>query len=395
MNKEEGMNMPNVTKEIKLNNNDLLIMNLVHYFITEKDYNPVILHGINDEIWLENLDSDYKLIRIVSHYIHNKEQLNFDRFKLKRILDNLKKKTFSLKMPVISIYTSLGEDVELPIEEDNILSILISKTSEIQNKNLLEVFPDIVEKTHHDEQGIDLFVKISDDINKESYEKSKQVEKLFSMKKPLVTYLIMAICVALFIAMYIFGAGSTNIRTLIKFGANAVVYTKHGEYYRLLTSIFLHAGIVHILCNMYSLYVIGPQTESFYGKLKYLIIFLFSGISGSLLSVALSGNNAVSVGASGAIFGLLGAILYFGYHYRVYLGNVLKSQIIPIILLNLLIGFTFSGIDNFAHIGGLVGGVFASMAVGVPDKSKTSDKANGCILLLIYLFFLIYLAFFK
>lgn len=391
MSMEEGVSMQ---KEIKLNNSDLLVMNLVHYFITEKDYNPVILHGVNDEIWLENMDSDYKIIRIVSHYIHNKEQLNFDRFKLKRILENLKKKTFSLNMPVISIYTSLGEDVELPVE-DNILSVLISKTSEIKNDHLLEIFPDIVEKTKHEEKGIDLFVKISDDINKESFEKSKKVEKIFSIKKPLVTYLIMMICVVLFIAMYIFGDGSTYIRTLIQFGANAVSYTKRGEYYRLFTSIFLHAGIAHILCNMYSLYVIGPQTESFYGKLKYLFIFVFSGISGSILSVAFSGNNTVSVGASGAIFGLLGALTYFGYHYRVYLGNVLKSQIIPIIILNLLIGFVFSGIDNFAHIGGLIGGVFAAMAVGVPEKSSTSDKANGCILLLIYLTFIIYLAFFK
>ena len=114
-----------MNNEIRLSSGDLLVMNLVHYFITEKDYNPVILHGVSDEIWLENLDSDYKLIRIVSHYIHNKEQLNFDRFKLKRILDNLKKKTFSFRMPVISIYTNLGEDVELP-EEDNILSVELS-----------------------------------------------------------------------------------------------------------------------------------------------------------------------------------------------------------------------------------------------------------------------------
>ena len=384
-----------MSKEITLNNNDLLIMNLVHYFIKEKNYNPVILHGINDEIWLENLDNDYKLIRIVSHYIHNKEQLNFDRFKLKRILDNLKKKTFSLKMPVISIYTSLGDAVELPKEENNILNFFISKTSEIENENLIELFPDIVEKTSHEEKGIDLFVKISDDINKESFEKSKRVEKIFSMKKPIITYLIMLVCVILFVAMYVFGNGSTYIKTLIDFGGNAVSYTKRGDYYRLFTSIFLHAGVLHLLCNLYSLYVIGPQAESFYGKIKYLIIFIFSGISGSLLSTALSGNNAVGVGASGAIFGLLGAILYFGYHYRVYLGNVLKSQIIPLIILNLFIGFSFSGIDNFAHIGGLIGGVFASMVVGVPDKSTKSDRANGSIILLIYLVFLIYLAFFK
>ena len=382
-------------KEIKLNNNDLLIMNLVHYFITEQNYNPVILHGINDEIWLENLESDYKLIRIVSHYIHNEEQLNFDKFKLKKILDNLKKKTFSLNMPVINIYTSLGEDVQLTNDENNMLSILISKSSEIKNDNLLEVFPDIVEKTNHEEKGIDLFVKISDDINKESFEKSKRVEKIFSMKKPIITYLIMLSCLILFIAMYIFGDGSTYIRTLIKFGGNAVAYTKRGDYYRLFTSIFLHAGIIHLLCNMYSLYVIGPRTESFYGKIKYAVIFIVSGVSGSLLSTALSGTDTIGVGASGAIFGLLGATLYFGYHYRVYLGTVLKSQIIPLIILNLIIGFTSSGIDNFAHIGGLIGGIFISMALGVPDKSTTSDKANGSVLLLIYLGFLIYLAFFK
>ena len=383
-----------VDKEIRLNSGDLLIMNLVHYFITEKDYNPVILHGVSDEIWLENLDSDYKLIRIVSHYIHNKEQLNFDRFKLKRILDNLKKKTFSLSMPVINIYTSLGDDVVLP-EEDNILSVLISKNSEIGNDNLIHLFPDIVEKTNHKEKGIDLFVKISDDINKESFEKSKRVEKIFAKKNPYITYLIIGICVILFVLMYLFGNGSTNVSTLIKFGGNAPSYTKYGDYYRLFTCIFLHVGIVHLLCNMYSLYVIGPQIESFYGKYKFLFIYLFSGICGSILSLAFSPDNYVSVGASGAIFGLLGSLLYFGYHYRVYLGNVLKSQIIPIILLNLFIGFTVPGIDNFAHIGGLIGGVFASMLMGVPDKKNKADRVNGSILSLIYLFFIIYLAFFR
>lgn len=389
---EEGRKM---VPEIKINNNDLLVMNLVHYFITEKNYNPVILHGVNDEIWLENLDNDYKIIRIVSHYIHNNEQLSFDKFKLRRILDNLKKKTFSFKMPVVSIYTSLGDGVELSNKDSNDLSFLVSKISEIKNPNLIEVFPDIVEKTKHDEKGLDLFVKISDDINKESFQKSKRVESIFSMKKPIITYLIMIICVIMFCVTFILGNGPTDINTLIKFGANASYFTKNGEFYRLFTCIFLHAGFAHILCNMYSLYVIGPQVESFFGKLKYLFIFIFSGISGSILSLAFASDNLVSVGASGAIFGLLGAICYFGYHYRVYLGNVLKSQIIPVIVLNLFIGFCVAGIDNFAHIGGLIGGVFAAMAVGVPDKSSVNDKANGCILMLIYLSFIIYLAFFK
>ena len=380
--------------EIKINNNDLLIMNLVHYFITEKNYNPVVLHGITDEIWLENLDSDYKIIRIVSRYIHNNEQLSFDKFKLKKIVDNLKKKTFSINMPVVSIYTSLGDAVELSKDEDNGLNFFISKISEIENPTLIEMFPDIVEKTKHKEKGIDLFVKISDDINKESLEKSRKVEKIFAPKVPIVTYAIIFVCVVMFILCYVVGDGSTDSATLLMLGANVSDFTKNGQLYRLFTCIFLHAGLIHLLCNMYSLYVIGPQVESFFGKLKYIFIFLFSGVCGSILSLAFAKDNIISVGASGAIFGLLGSILYFGYHYRVYLGNALKSQIVPVILLNLMIGFMITGIDNFAHIGGLIGGVFASMAVGVPDKESTSDKANGCILMLIYLAFIIYMAFF-
>ena len=376
--------------EIKINNNDILIMNLVHYFIKEKKYNPVILHGINDEIWLENLDNDYKIIRIVSHYIHNNEQLNFDRFKLKKILDNLKKKTFTIDMPIISIYTSLGEDVNLPEKKDNIFSIQVSNNNEIKNPELIEVFPDIVEKTTHKEKGLDLIVKISDEINKESFEKTKKIEKIFSMKTPLITFLLIGICIIMFFLTYFLGENE-----IISYGGNIKELVKSGEYYRLLTCIFLHAGIIHIACNMYSLYVIGSQLESFFGKIRYLIIFLLSGICGSILSIAFNNNDAISIGASGAIFGLLGAIVYFGYHYRVYLGNALKNQIIPIIILNLSIGFLTPGIDNFAHIGGLIGGIFTTMACGIPGKNDNQDRINGIILLIIYICFISYLAFIK
>ncbi len=384
-----------MNKEIVINAGDLLVMNLVHYFITEKNYNPVILHGVEDEIWLENMDNDYKIVRIVSHYIHNEEQLNFDRFKLNRITKNLKRKTFSLKMPVISIYTNLSEDITLP-EQKDVLSVNIGNVKEIENKDLTEVFPDIVKKTEHKEKGIDLFMKISEDINQNTYKKSLKVDKIFSKKVPIITYTIMIICLLVFIATYIFGNGSQDAQTLLKFGANWDVLTKSSpkEYYRLLTSTFLHIGFIHIIVNMYSLYVIGPQVESFFGKLKYLFIYLFSGICGSMLSLAFT-HNTIGAGANGAIFGLLGSLLYFGYYYRAYLGNVVKSQIVPIILLNLAIGFILTGIDNAAHIGGLVGGIVASMAVGIPDKSTKFEKINGLVILIIYFAFLVYLGFIR
>ena len=100
-----------------------------------------------------------------------------------------------------------------------------------------------------------------------------------------------------------------------------------------------------------------------------------------------------SIGASGAIFGLMGSLLYFGYYYRVYLGNVVKSQIIPLIVLELSMGFLSTGVDNFAHIGGLVGGIIITMALGVKDKTTNFEKVNGWIVTGIFFIFLIFMAF--
>lgn len=374
--------------EIIIKSDDLLVMNLINYFITEENYKPMIIHGINDEIWLENLDNNYKIVRIVSHHIHNKEQLDFDKFKLSKIVKQVKRKTLSFKVKVLSIYTDI-EDEKILNNDD----VLITKEKDINNPKLVSAFPDIVEKTNRKEDGLEYFIKVTDNINKKNEKRNKIAEKIFSYKQPIVTYIIMAICIILFILMELSG-GSTNSQILLKYGANLDVLVKNGEYYRLFTCIFLHVGIMHLLCNMYSLYIIGREVENLFGKIKYIIIFILSGIFGSIMSLAFT-HNTISAGASGAIFGLLGALLYFGMHYRTYLGEAIKRSIIPIIVVNLIIGFFAEGIDLAAHIGGLVGGVLVAMMVGVPDKSKTKDIINGTILTIIYLIFISYLAFWR
>lgn len=376
-------------EDIVFKSEDLVVMSLINYFITEKNYNPMIIHGLNDEIWLENLNEDYKIVRIVSHHIHNKEQLDFDKFKLSRIVKQVKKKTLSFKVKVLSIYTDLEDDKILNNDD-----IYINKEEDINNPKLTNVFPNIVEKTKVDENGLEYFIKVTDNINQKNESKSKIAEKIFSFKKPIVTYSLIFICILVFILMYVLGNGSTDNYTLLVFGANVDTLTKNGDYYRLFTSMFLHIGILHLLCNMYSLYIIGKEVENVFGKVKYLIIYLLSGIAGSILSLAFN-HNTICAGASGAIFGLLGALLYFGYYYRTYLGATLTRSIIPVIVLNLIIGFTSSGIDNAAHIGGLVGGILIAMAVGVPDKSNNNNKINGIVLSLIYFGFIIYLSFFR
>lgn len=370
-------------QELVINDKDLFVMNLVHYFITEKNYNPIIIHGINDEIWLENLESDYKVIRIVSHYIHNNEQLGFDKFKLNKIIGKLKVKTLSFRMNVLNIYTDLGDNVSLDGKD-----IFIPTKEDIKNDTLVKIFPDIVEKTKHGEDGLNLFLKITDDINNTTTKKNKVADKIFSKKYPLITYILIGLNVLLFLySMF------ANYDVLFKYGMFNP-FIKSGEYYRLFTCMFLHVDIIHLAFNMYALYVLGPQIESFFGKTKFLFVYLFSGLCGSLLSMTFN-IDTISVGASGAIFGLLGSMLYFGYHYRTYLGTVIRSQIVPIIILNLGLGFILNGVDNFGHIGGLIGGVLTSMIVGVPDKESKLDRTNGIIILIIYTLFLGYLTFYR
>lgn len=382
---------------ITLTKSDEIVMKLLHYFITEQGYNPVVLHGAKDEIWLENNESDYKIVRIVSNYIHNDEQLNFDIFRTKQILKKIRSKMFSFKIDTLSIFVNLGENVNLKDKDfNNIKCADVKEINDIKNYPfIIDAFPNIIEVENTNKEGFELFIKLTDEINKKNLDESKKVEEIFSKKTPIITYVIMIICAVLYLMSSILSSNMFEFdpNVLYKLGGLVSIdnMSSYSEFYRVFTSIFLHASLIHFLMNMYSLYVIGPQLESFFGKIKYLIIFIISGIIGNLLSLVFIQNNIVSVGASGAIFGLLGSLLYFGYYYRVYLSGVIKSQIIPLIILNLGLGFIANNINNFAHFGGLIGGVLISMVVGVKYKSGTSDRVNGIIMSLILICSLLFM----
>ena len=373
--------------QIEIDTKEEIVMKLLHYFITEKNYNPVILRGAKNEIWLENLDEKYEIIRIVSNYIHNEDQLSFDMFKTKRIVKDIKKKTLNYKLNVLSIFTDLGDSVKLTSQED-IDCINIKNEEDLKKYNFIyETFPDINEKLKHDEKGMELFAKITTDINKKSKEEVDKMNKIFKSNTPVLTIMLITINVLIFLYGLFFDKNSMLINNFALYAP----YVRGGDYYRLISSAFLHVSLFHLLVNMYSLYIIGSQIENFFGKTKYIVIYLFSAIIGSLFSMLFT--RGVSIGASGAIFGLLGAMLYFGYFYRIYLGNTITSQILPVILINLLIGFSSSSIDNFAHIGGLVGGIIITMALGVKDKADKNSRLKGIIFTTVIFLFLLYMNF--
>lgn len=369
---------------------DLLVMKFLHYFITKQNYNPVVVHGVQNEIWLENMDSEFRIVRIVTGYIHNKEQLDFDLYKVKRLVSQIKRKTFTFNMKVLTLYLDLNEDVKLINEKNNLLINVKSERVLKKNEIINNYFPDMPENLKFTEEGAMLYQKINNDILKKNMDQSEKINELFMPKKPYVTYLIIGIMAVLFILMYVLGKGSTNIPTLYKFGG----LIKEGSPIRLFTSIFLHIGVLHILMNAWALNILGTQVEKFYGHVKMLVIFVYSGLIGNLLSVLLMNENTISAGASGAIFGLMGAILYFALNQRTYIGEALKKEILPVILINILIGFMLPSINMYAHIGGLIGGMLISCAVGIKYKTSKIEKINGIICSIILFAALLFLCYF-
>ena len=367
-----------------LNDKDEIIMRLVHYFITEEDYQPIIVNGVKNEIWLENLDAPYKVIRINSNYIHNNDQLKYDNYKINNVTKQIRKKTFSLNLKTLNSLLDLNEDVKIS-NHKNIDNYKITSLTDVRKDDgLAGIFPKLKTMTLNAGNSFETFINLTTDITIKNEKENAEYEKIFKPKKIFVTYILIALNIILFAFEMAYP----------KFILNNFILdpslVKEGEFYRLVTSMFLHGGIIHLLSNMYTLFIIGKELENYLGRTKFIFIYFFSGIMGSLLSCIGSYN---SLGASGAIFGLFGALLYFGYHYRLYFGSVILKEIIPVILINLIIGISLPQINNAAHIGGLIGGIFSTMALGVNSKKEKSSQINGTIISIIYLLFLIYLVF--
>lgn len=389
---------------ITLRKSDEIMMSLVHYFVTQENYVPINVQGVKDEIWLENLDGPYRVIRITNQTIINDEQLKFDLFKMRYILKQIKKKTLSLKVNALNICLDIRDKIELNNSFYNINTIKVDNIKDVKkNGDLISIFPGLKDGLINEENGLNLIINVTNDINNKTEKENRQFAKIFSPKKIIFTYIIMAICILTFIGMLIYintingnnpliyrGIRCENnlVYGLVRFGAMQTSLIKLGEIYRLITCAFLHVDTIHLLVNMYSLFIIGTQVENLLGKKRFLAIYFGSALGASLMSCVF--NTSVSAGASGAIFGLMGALLYFGYHYRLYLNDALRRQIIPIIVLNLALGFLTTGIDNAAHLGGLISGYLITMAIGIEGKKNKKDQINGSIVYILLIAFLIY-----
>ena len=206
-----------------LDRKNTIAMKLLHYFITEKNYNPIILQGAEDEIWLENLKSDYKVVRIVSNHIHNDEQLDFDLRRTKRVLKQIKKKTFSLNIKVLSIFTDVDDDVDVENVKNIDCVSLYDENDLNKYRFIYDVFPDIDEKMKFTEEGFQLFMKITADINKKNKDDAVKVDEVFKPKIPYVTYTLIGINLLVFIIMFLFNQYDLFVNEYAVYGPSIVI----------------------------------------------------------------------------------------------------------------------------------------------------------------------------
>jgi membrane associated rhomboid family serine protease len=212
------------------------------------------------------------------------------------------------------------------------------------------------------------------------------------------TFVFVTFNVFIFLLMCIKGGGvaaTEDPNVLMLFGAKYNSLINHGEWWRLITPVFMHIGVLHLLVNMYSLFMLGPYVERLYGSARFVFFWVATGIAGVAASYFASsiggqpgvlgrflfrGGDGPSAGASGALFGLVGVLFVFGIKYRHELPEGFKRAfgmgMLPTILINLFIGYTIPFIDNAAHLGGLAAGMLFALFV---DYKRPGERGSVAI----------------
>jgi len=185
-----------------------------------------------------------------------------------------------------------------------------------------------------------------------------------------VTWALLAFTIGVFIVETLVG-GSQKFSTLIMMGAKTNELVQEGQWWRLVTPIFLHIGIFHIFMNGFTLLYVGQILEPMIGHWRFFIIYMLSGITGNLASFAFGANNVISAGASTSLFGMFAAFLSLAVIYREnrFLTELGKS-FLGLIVINLIMDLTMTGIDIWGHLGGAIGGLLLGYALGLPQISR-------------------------
>lgn len=277
-------------------------------------------------------------------------------------------------------------------EEAYIAAIDELEKRKLATEYLLEEKAELIE---HKNQKLELAEKEEEE---KVVERKKVLKESIELLKPSKNYfftpIIVYLNILIFIIMVLNGVHPIDptVESLVNWGGNIRSLTLDGQYWRLITNVFLHAGLLHLLFNMFALLYIGGVLETKFGKNRYFFVYIITGIFASIASISYN-ENIVSIGASGAIFGMYGLFLSLLISKNFKIPKESKQNLLSSILLfigyNLFYGFTSEGIDNAAHIGGLVSGFIIGFAyypvLRAPKYSKFISSGLALILLVVIL----------
>ncbi|MFD2630832.1 rhomboid family intramembrane serine protease [Oceanobacillus kapialis] len=363
---------------------------LAHHLVTNHQFEVLYINNKEEEIWLEqNIKRDSNVVRLVHKGFDWKNHLRNDvavAFQRGKALEKVMKGKF---ITIHNIYFSSHPPVDeweflkkpMQLKEKNAMKMqvyYIANENNTDEKNrLFQTLgveePEVEESEEEKESAVLNYKKWLEDA---IHARKKEVENVFFFGKPFLTYILLAINIVLFIWLEARG-GSEDIANLIASGAKYNPYIMDGEWWRIISSMFLHIGVFHLLMNMMAVYYLGSTVERIYGSGRFLFIYFLAGIGGGLASFAFSTN--VSAGASGALFGLFGALLFFGLIYKRIFFQTMGTGILTILAINIVFGFVVPQIDYSAHLGGLVAGFIASAIVHLPGKRKLSTQLGAIL----------------
>ncbi|MFD1038487.1 rhomboid family intramembrane serine protease [Virgibacillus byunsanensis] len=370
---------------------------LAYSLVKYDEYEVLHINENDNEIWLEkyNQKTSY-VIRLCHGGFDWKNHLKKDIAQVFQKTKAMKRLLIGKQVEIYNMYISSHEPVDdwdilkkpMQLNEKNPLKMKVYYiTEETKHKELDR----IQEETETSKVRIDGTLVESEKENdlqnfkthvtNALYGKRKEIENIFSYGKPRFTYMLLMINLIVFFMLESSG-GSTDIENLINFGAKynpAII--DNNEWWRIITSMFLHIGLLHLFMNMLAVYYLGITVERIYGSIRFLVIYFLAGIGGGLASFAFTVN--VSAGASGALFGLFGALLFFGLIHKKIFFQTMGKGLLILIGINIIFGFAVPQVDNGAHLGGLFAGFLASAILHLPKKKNLSIQLAAVILYIV------------
>lgn len=357
-----------VMREVRMDIRSDLAMNIISYLIKEENF---IFVGNEQDVWLENLSHPaVQLVYLNQRNIFNDEQAGFLLSQLQQVRNRIRKRYLLWRLNVMILNLDEFSEERLAKEKSWLKTISVKDADDaVHNDRLQSVFPTLENNSLNRSMG-DLVVEIQT-VTKE---KAMEVHHTLTYQtRPYATYGFIALLMAVFLAVQLLSGGAMGAPlTMVRFGAKYNPLIVAGEYWRLLTANFLHAGVFYLLFNVIFIFQFGKILETIIGWWRMILLIIGSALMGTLFSFAFVPQ--VSLGASAIAYGILGGLFFLGIENRKMFMSMVRRLVGPILVFSVFWTILDSTIDAYGHFGGFIGGFLMASLTGLPGYRQYLNR---------------------